>query len=61
MRDVSAMRTRMVYLNQQAAEFRKLGEHSADPLRAQFFDLARRCDEIAVNIERNLPIHGTAD
>ena len=61
MRNISFMCRRIAYMREQAAEFRRLGEHSADPLRAQFFDLALRCDEIAVNIERNLPIHAAPD
>ena len=58
MPDIFSMRERTVYLHRQAAEFGKLGEHSPEPLRAEFFELANRCDEIAANIQRNLPIHG---
>jgi len=58
MRDVAAMRKRIAILKRQAEAFRKLGVNSHDPaLGNQFSELSDRCDAIAANIERNLPIH----
>jgi hypothetical protein len=57
MRDLSSMHHRIADLRGHATAFRKLAEGSHAPQRAQFLDLAERCDEIAANIELNLPIH----
>jgi hypothetical protein len=57
MRDIAPMRHRIDDLHSHAVEFRKLADNFAEPLRAQFIELAQRCDAIAQNIERNLPIH----
>ena len=61
MRDTASMRERIAYLQRQADSFRAFSEASKDrALRDQFADLAKRCDEIADNIARNLPIHERA-
>lgn len=53
--DKAAMRKRVSYLRTQAVSFRKLGMQAAEPALAESFaDLARRCEEIAATIERNL-------
>lgn len=58
MRDISEMRSRIAYLLRQAVSFRRLGENSNDPfVHDQFFELSKRCNEIATNIEQNLSIH----
>lgn len=55
---ISSMNVRVAYLNRQAKEFRKLAEASHDAsLRAQLLDLAKRCESIAANISKNMPIH----
>jgi hypothetical protein len=55
---ISSMKLRVAYLNRQATEFRKLAEASHDAsMRAQLVDLARRCETIAANISKNMPIH----
>jgi hypothetical protein len=52
------MQNRISFLRAQAEEFRRLAATAAAPeLRAGFADLAASCEEIAANIERNLPIH----
>lgn len=53
--DKPAMRKRVSYLRAQAAWFHKVSAQTAEPALAESFgDLARRCDEIAATIERNL-------
>jgi hypothetical protein len=55
---ISSMKLRVAYLNRQATEFRKLAEASHDAsLRAQLLELAKRCETIAANISKNMPIH----
>ena len=62
MRNIASMLERMAYLHRQAEAFREFSETSKGTgLRDQLADLARRCDEIATNIERNLPIHERCD
>jgi hypothetical protein len=52
------MQNRISFLRAQAEEFRRLAASAATPeLEAGFFNLAASCEEIAANIERNLPIH----
>jgi len=61
-RDIRAIRERIVYFKKQAEVFRSLGKRSNDAqLRDRFCELSRRCDAIAANIERNLSIHEKAD
>jgi hypothetical protein len=58
MDDMSSMKKRVGYLEQQAKEFRKLGDISHDAtMRGQFLELADRCEKIAANIKKNIPIH----
>ena len=57
MRDIAPMRHLIDDLHSHAIEFRKLADNFAEPLRAQFLEIAERCDVIAQNIEQNLPIH----
>ena len=58
MTHASTMRERIPFLRAQAEEFRRLAASAVDPeLRAGFLDVAASCEEIAANIERNLPIH----
>ena len=55
---ISSMKLRVAYLNRQAKEFRKLAEASHDAsMRARLLDLAKRCESIAANISKNMPIH----
>jgi hypothetical protein len=61
MSDISSMRERITYLKRAAAEFRRIGELSAEPVRARLFELSDSCDEVAANIERNLPNHASSD
>lgn len=62
MRDIRAIRERIVYFKKQAEVFQNLGERSKiDHLRDRFFELSRRCKTIAANMERNLSIHEKAD
>jgi hypothetical protein len=58
MQNILSMQERVVYLKLQAERFREQGTiaHS-EILRAQFFDLAKRCDDIAENLAENIPIH----
>ena len=58
---ISSMRKRIAYLKREAAEFRRIGELSAEPVRTQLFELSDSCDEVAANIERNLSIHDSSD
>jgi hypothetical protein len=52
------MQERIAFLRAQAQAFRRLGEGTRDiALKSRFTDLAERCDQIAENIETNLPIH----
>jgi len=61
MNDVASMRERIVYLQRQAQAFREFSAASKNQaLCDQLEDLAKRCDEIAANIARNLPIHERA-
>ena len=54
----STMQDRISFLRAQAEEFRRLAAGGVNPeLQAGFLDLAVSCEEIAANIERNLPIH----
>ena len=48
------MTERVIFLRQQAVEFRKLARAGAsnDGLRRQFVELAERCEQIAADIER---------
>lgn len=56
------MRERIAHLRQQAVAFREFAETSkSEALREQLVDLAGRCDKIAANIARNLPIHERCD
>ena len=58
MDDISSMKARVSYLNRQATDFRKLAELSHDATtRAQLVELAERCEAIAVNLSKNIPIH----
>jgi hypothetical protein len=58
MDDLTSMKARVAYLKRQADDFRKLADLSHDgPTRAQLIELAERCEAIAANISRNIPIH----
>ena len=53
--DLAAMRRRVSFLRRQADSFRKMSAIAANrPLAEEFEELARRCDEIAATIDRNL-------
>ena len=55
---ISSMKARIAYLNRQAKEFRKLAEVSHDAtMRVQLVELPKRCETIAANISKNMPIH----
>lgn len=52
------MRKRAWYLRRQADEFRRVAKLGHDPkITTELLDLADRCNQIAVAIEENIPIH----
>jgi len=55
MADIARLRQRVVYLRRQAALYRRFAKRPCNaPLHARFEDLAKRCGEIAANIERGI-------
>jgi hypothetical protein len=55
MADVTQMRKRVVFLQEQAVRLRELAGSCHDSsLHDRFFDLASRCDEIASTIDGNV-------
>lgn len=58
MRSIASMRKRAWYLRRQADEFRRVAKLGHDPkITTELLDLADRCNQIAVAIEENIPIH----
>ena len=62
MSDIAGMRERAQYLRDQAASLREMGRKSLNDreMAERFEQLARECQQIADNIEINIPLHERA-